>query len=63
VEHGGGSYFGSLEKKSNPFMGVKGACLLGLPPPLGERGVTLAISTPAQKTRGISTEPQMGSFL
>ena len=28
----------ALEKKSNPFMGVKRACLLGLPPPLGERG-------------------------
>ena len=32
-------------------MGVKGACPLGLPPPLGREGVTLAISTPAQKTR------------
>ena len=42
----------ALEKKSNPFMGVKGACLLGLPPHWGREGVTLAISTPAQKTRG-----------
>ena len=33
-------------------MGVKGACLLELPPPLGREGVILAISTPAQKNRG-----------
>ena len=33
-------------------MKVKGACLPGLPPPLGEEGATLAISTSAQKTWG-----------
>ena len=38
VEHGCGSCFGSVKEKSNRSIGVKGACPLGLPPPLGERG-------------------------
>ena len=38
VEHGCGSYFGSVKEKSNRSIGVKGACPLMLPPPLGERG-------------------------
>ncbi len=37
VEHGCGSYFGSLEKNPTAH-GGQGACPLGLPPPLGERG-------------------------
>jgi hypothetical protein len=38
VEHGCGSYFGSVGERSNRSIGVNGACPLGLPPPLGERG-------------------------
>jgi hypothetical protein len=50
VEHGGGSYFGSV-KKIQPLMGSRGftpSCCLPL---WGREGVTLAISTPAKKTR------------
>jgi hypothetical protein len=52
VEHGCGSYFGSVGERSNRSIGVNGACPLGLPPPLGERGVTLAIFTQAKKKLG-----------
>ena len=45
VEHGCGSFFGSVKEKSNRSWGSRGLAPL-LPPPLGERGVTLAISTP-----------------
>ena len=38
VEHGCGLYFGDVKEKSSRAWGVKGACPLGLPPPLGERG-------------------------
>ena len=45
-------YFGSVKEKSNRSMGVKGALPpLGCLPLWGREGVTLAISTPAQKTR------------
>ena len=40
----------SASVKENPTApGVKGACPLGLPPPRGREGVTLAISTPVSK--------------
>ena len=46
VEHGCGSVLRQRKEKYNRSIGVKGACPLMLPPPPGERGVTLAISTP-----------------
>ena len=52
VEHGCGSYFGSVEQKSNRSIGANG----GLPPlvclPLwGREEVTLAIFMPTQKNK------------
>ena len=52
VEHGCGSYFGSVKEKSNRSRGSRGLAPLGCLPLWGREGVTLAISTPAQKTRG-----------
>jgi hypothetical protein len=47
VEHGYGSYFGSLRK--NPLWGSRGLALLGCLPHWGREGVTFAISTSAQE--------------
>ena len=52
VEHGCGSSFGSVKEKSNRSWGSRGLAPLGCLPHWGREGVTLAISTPAQKTRG-----------
>ena len=38
VEHGCGSVLRQRKRKIQPLKGVKGACPLMLPPPLGERG-------------------------
>ena len=50
VEHGCGSYFGSVKEKSNRSRGSRGLAPLGCLPHWGREGVTFAISTPAQKT-------------
>jgi hypothetical protein len=58
VEHGCGSYFGS-EEKNPTVMGSRGLVPLGCLPLWGREGVTLAISTPAQKTKkGFLIEPK-----
>ena len=45
-------------------MGVKGACPLGLPPPLGERGGhPRNFHASLKKLEGISTEPEYFNFL
>ena len=64
VEHGCGSYFGRLGEKIQPVHGGQG----GLPPwaasPTGgERGSPSQFPRQLKKREGISTEPQMGSFL
>jgi hypothetical protein len=38
VEHGYGSYFGSVKEKSRRSLGSRGLATLGCFPPLGERG-------------------------
>ena len=49
------------KRKIQPLKGVKGACPLILPPPLGERGVTLAISTPAlENSKGFPMKITIG---
>ena len=45
-------YFGSVKEKSNRSWGSRRLAPLGCLLPLGREGVTLAISMPAQKTRG-----------
>ena len=40
------------KRKTQPLMGVKGACPSGCLPHWGREGVTLAISTQTQKSRG-----------
>ncbi len=58
VEHGCGSR--QLKRKIQPLLGVKGACPLGCLPLWGREGVTLAISTPAQKNaRGFLQSPKI----
>ena len=47
-----GSYFNSVKEKSNRSWGSRGLAPLGCLPHWGREGVTLAISSPAQKTRG-----------
>ena len=51
VEHGCGSYFGSVKKNPTAQSGSKALALSYCFPLWGREGVTLAISTPAQKTR------------
>ena len=51
MEYGCGSYFGSAER-SNRSWGSRGLAPSCCLPHWGREGVTLAISTPAQKTRG-----------
>ena len=57
VEHAVDLYFGSVKEKSNRSLRSKGLAPTCCLPPRGREGVTLAISMPAQKTRGISTDP------
>jgi hypothetical protein len=52
VEYGCRSYFGSVKEKSNRSWGSRGLAPLGCLPLWGREGVILAISMPAQKTRG-----------
>ncbi len=51
VEHGCGSYFGMVEKNPTAQQGSRRPASLGCLPLWGREGVTLVISTPAQKTK------------
>jgi hypothetical protein len=49
VEHGSGSFFGSVKEKSSRSWGSRGLAPLGCLPHWGREGVTLAISKPIKK--------------
>ena len=55
VEHGCGSYFGSVKEKSNRFWGSRGLAPLGCLPLWGERGSPSQFPRYLKKREGIST--------
>jgi hypothetical protein len=63
MEHGCGSYFGSVKGKSNRSWGSRGLAPLGCFPPMGERGGHPRTFHASEKKPGwISTEPYFQLF-